>query len=220
MLKLKAPFDFFPCQVEKYMQHRLNQLGPGDDVGVFSYQLPDRPADGRPSPMPKMEESDHDDESSSDPAQEESDDEEEQAEGAAGEDSDEEDGLPEFGWALKKMRGQLHLLNPESTSLQPLLMPTPSENGKWDIKVIKGKQMLTQGKDAADWDTIECWEYYQHCSAAEASAAIGLNAKTTALKGMMVKGALPGQASSPLRSNNLFSKHMVRTKFSQIDFRI
>ena len=173
------------------MQNRLAKLKPGEDVGIFAYQLPSRPAPTMPAPLPKhlqpaaaaTEDLQEEEEESEDKAEES----EEEGE-VEGDSSDEEgDGLPEGGWVLKKNRGKLQLANTEDTTLEPLTLPnTENKKAKWEIFSDKnGLDMLWQGKASEEeFDSIACWEYYSDCNSAVAQAQIGGGQPQAPLKEM------------------------------------
>ena len=170
------------------MQNRLAKLKPGEDVGVFAYQLPSRPAPTMPAPLPKnlqpaANEDLQEEEESEDKAEES----EEEGDGEGGSSDEEDDGLPEGGWVLRKNRGKVQLANTEDTTLEPLTLPNPEQKkGKWEIFADKnGLDMLWQGKASEeDFDSIACCEYYNDCMPAVIQAQIGGGQPPAPLKGM------------------------------------
>jgi len=158
--------------VEKYMQSRLGKLKPGDDVGVFSHELPSRPRPGVPAPMPD----DGNDLEDTEITDNEEGEEEEET------DDDDEVEIPDNGWSIVRKKGGKFYLNNKDPNIQNLELAQAEGKGKWEVFTKGGVQYLWQGKEVEDEvPSMACSDFYNE--GAEATVA-HLNATPPALRGM------------------------------------
>lgn len=173
------------------MQQRLASLQPGDDVGVFSHELPSRPKPGVPAPLPDLDEED-----TEMTDQEEGEEEEEM------EDDNEDNPLPDNGWSIIRKKGGKFFLHNKDDEILPLELAQTEGKGKWEVVSKEGVQYLWQGKLMEDeFPMMACSEFYNEGAEARAEH---VNAVPPSMRGM----------KKPPRGLDLFFKRVPKLRVS------
>ena len=176
----------FHPQVEAYMMARMASLRPGDDVGVFAHQLPNRRRPELPAPLPEWVKKhaakdpnlkaivETCAEPSGVPEAEEDMDEEGEEEEYIGEDEDDDnDLLPDDGWYVKKSKKVWSMGNTHTGKIVEIGPPEDAK-GKWVVYNDNGVDMIWQGEEAKDdMDAIGCADFFNEIWTGEDTAKIG-----------------------------------------------